>query len=173
MLTFILLVSRLYTSNGIRTLREKCPYSAFFWSVFPSFGLNTERCVYEICPRTPIRHGSSIFIRTNHDLLRLNLLSFLLFPIIIFPLWFTCLNNWVLHFHIGFQLVSIVEFITLGNQSFSFISIYWFSIRFVFFHVANRWKRCIELISSRDHGHIYRPFRYYPIDPRRCIRAVP
>ena len=25
------------------TLREKCPYSEFFWSVFSAFGLNTER----------------------------------------------------------------------------------------------------------------------------------
>ena len=25
------------------SLREKCPYSEFFWSVFPTFGLNADR----------------------------------------------------------------------------------------------------------------------------------
>ena len=31
------------TQNPSNTLLEKGPYSEFFWSVFPAFGLNTER----------------------------------------------------------------------------------------------------------------------------------
>ena len=31
------------------TLREKCPYLEFFWSVFPAFGLNTEIYGVSLC----------------------------------------------------------------------------------------------------------------------------
>ena len=155
------------------TLREKCPYWSFSGPYFPHSDWIRRDTHTKYVPEPRSGTGRLFLLELITTFWDLTFLVFLLFPISIFPLWFTCLNNWVLHFHIGFQLVSIVEFITLGNQSFSFISIYWFSIRFVFFYVANRWKRCIELISCRDHGHIYRPFRYYPIGPRRCIRAVP
>ena len=37
-------------------LREKCPYSEFFWSVFSAFGINTERY-----------HPYSVRMRENTD----------------------------------------------------------------------------------------------------------
>ena len=42
------------------TLRKKCPYSEFFWSVFSRFGLNTER--YSVSPGIPSECGK---IRTR------------------------------------------------------------------------------------------------------------
>ena len=41
-------------------LRKKCPYSELFWSVFPGFGLNTER--YEVFLRIQSECGK---IRTR------------------------------------------------------------------------------------------------------------
>ena len=32
------------------TLRKKCPYSELFWSAFPAFGVNAERCFVYIRP---------------------------------------------------------------------------------------------------------------------------